>query len=470
MSESDGRPRHDLDIDFETRSTLELEQVGAHVYAACPHTDVWCAGYTVDDEPAEAWAGIAPDAGCPDVIRRAVAERWTPHAHNANFERVIWHHILTPRYGWPEPALEQWRCSMAACRAAALPGSLDGASAALNLPIRKDAEGYRLMRKMAKPRKPRSDEDPRGGPYWHDEPAKKLRLQQYVMRDAEVERAISKVVPPLTINEQALWQLDARINERGFYTDDLLLDAGYRVVAAIEVTLQEEFRELTGLNSTNQTDKFKAWLKTHHCVVTDIQKETLKNALRRKDLAPEVRRAIELRLQLAHASAAKVKALLAWRGADGRVRGTFQFHGTGTGRWSGHGPQPHNFKKDSDGTDTKIAAIMAGGAGLDSPVEAVGDIARAMVRAEPGHRLFIGDFSGIESRVLAWAAGEQSKIDLWKRFDETGDLNDDPYVTNGRNFGHPESTARPYGKIGDLAFGFNGGVGAWKNFAPPRRL
>jgi hypothetical protein len=66
------------------------------------------------------------------------------------------------------------------------------------------------------------------------------------------------------------------------------------------------------------------------------------------------------------------------------VRGTLKFHGAATGRWTGHGPQPQNFKRDAEGVDTKIAAIMAGGAELNSPVEAVGDIARAMICAAPG--------------------------------------------------------------------------------------
>jgi DNA polymerase len=67
---------------------------------------------------------------------------------------------------------------------------------------------------------------------------------------------------------------------------------------------------------------------------------------------------------------------------------------------------------------------------------------------------------------LAWISGQQSKLDLWTKFDASGAADDDPYVVNGRSFKHPESTARAYGKIGDLAFGFQGGVGAWQNFAP----
>jgi hypothetical protein len=132
----------------------------------------------------------------------------------------------------------------------------------------------------------------------------------------------------------------------------------------------------------------------------------------------------------------------------------------------GAAPQPQNFRRDAEGTDEKIAAIMNGGEGLASPVEAVGEIARAMISAAPGHRLLIGDYGAIESRVTAWASNQQSKIDLWKQFDQTGNPNHDPYVVFGRAIGHPEISARAYGKVGDLAFGFGGGVGAWQNFAP----
>jgi DNA polymerase len=90
------------------------------------------------------------------------------------------------------------------------------------------------------------------------------------------------------------------------------------------------------------------------------------------------------------------------------VRGALIFHGAATGRWVGRGPQPQNFKRDGEDVEGKIAAIMNGGTGLESPVEAVGDVARGMICAAPGHRLLVADFSGIESRALAWIAGQQS--------------------------------------------------------------
>src|SRR5262249_55775751 len=101
------------------------------------------------------------------------------------------------------------------------------------------------------------------------------------------------------------------------------------------------------------------------------------------------------------------------------------------------------------------------------PIEIVGDVARCAICAPPGSPLLTGDSSGIESRVLAWIADEPAKLEQWRRFDRTQAPEDDPYVVIGRALGHSEETARKFGKIADLAFGFQGGVDAYKNFAPP---
>ena len=462
--------RHVLHRDIESRSTLDLTEVGAWRYASDPNTGVWCIAYAVNDAPAQIWI---PGQPIPEEFGVAAHDAdWLIVAHNDAFERAVEELILAPRYGWPIVPIQQHVCTMAMALASALPGSLDGAAEALNSPFRKDAEGQRLMRKMARPRKPRAGEDP-NGLYWHDEPENQTRLQQYCMRDTDAERWLYQHVSPLTDSEQALWALDAVVNQRGFHTDGALLEAASRIAATASQAVQEELARITAgaLTSTDQVAALLAWLAEHGCEVNNLRKPTLRHALRRRELDPVARRVIELRLGAAHAAAAKIDTLLAWRDIDGRVRGTLRYHGAGTGRWTGHGPQPQNFKRDSDGIDAKLAAIATGDLAYvaehySQPLEVVGDIARAMICATPGHRLLIGDFSGIESRVLAWVSGQQSKLEQWAKFDRTGDPKDEPYYLLGRSCGRPEESARSIGKTADLAFGYMGGPGAWDRLAP----
>jgi DNA polymerase len=55
---------------------------------------------------------------------------------------------------------------------------------------------------------------------------------------------------------------------------------------------------------------------------------------------------------------------------------------------------------------------------------------------------------------------------MWAKFDKTGATEDDPYRKLGLLLGYSPETARQFGKIADLAFGYGGGIGAYRNFAP----
>src|SRR5262245_35537883 len=102
---------------------------------------------------------------------------------------------------------------------------------------------------------------------------------------------------------------------------------------------------------------------------------------------------------------------------------------------------------------------------FSDPIGVIGDLSRAVLCAAPGHRLLIADFSGIESRLTAWLSGQQSKVDAWARYDSTKDKKLEPYYQLGKRFGQPDETARSIGKTADLAFGYSGGVGAWRRLA-----
>ena len=121
-----------LHLDLESRSAVDLKETGAYTYAADQTTDIWCAAYAFGDEPIKVWR---PGEPVPADIVEHVLLGGTVTAHNAAFERVMWHYILAPRYGWPEPATEQWRDTMVMSYAMALPGSLENAAAAVGLDI-----------------------------------------------------------------------------------------------------------------------------------------------------------------------------------------------------------------------------------------------------------------------------------------------------------------------------------------------
>jgi DNA polymerase len=270
-----------------------------------------------------------------------------------------------------------------------------------------------------------------------------------------------------------LWVLDAAINDRGMYLDGDLLDSAINIAGAAQRAITAELKTIAegAVTSINQPAKLIAWLSAHGCKVANIQKTTLQKALTRANLPQAARRVIELRLEGAHAAAAKLATMRAWRNPDGRARGAFRFHGASTGRWTSFGIQLQNMKRPSvEDMDAAIAAVATGDLKrlrerFLQPMAVVGDVARAIIRAAPGARLIAADFSGIESRVTAWLSGEQSKLDRWAKFDQSGDPHDEPYFRLGQTFGLSGDLARKIGKTADLAFGYAGGPGAWKRLA-----
>jgi DNA polymerase len=139
-----------LHLDIETRSSAALDLAGPWRYAVDPTTSVNCLAFAVGDGPIATWISGQP---IPQVFVEAVGEpAWNVAAHNAQFEFAITTHVLS-RHGFPLIPIERFICTMAACLASALPPALDNAAAALGLPYRKDVDGYRLMKRMSKPRK-----------------------------------------------------------------------------------------------------------------------------------------------------------------------------------------------------------------------------------------------------------------------------------------------------------------------------
>jgi DNA polymerase bacteriophage-type len=469
--------QHVLRRDYETRSKLSIKSVGVHRYTSHPSTEVVWIAFAVDDQPVQL---VRPSDGVPpEFIEAAHNPNWTVEAHNDSFETLIERYILEPRFSFPLIPIERHRCTMAAALAAGLPARLDKVADALELANRKDKAGERLMHQLSKPRRPRKDEDP-SGTYWFDDPERLDRWGAYCKQDVEVEREISGLVPALSSAEQAIWIMSSGINTRGFCVDRAFAEAARKIAQAAAPEIDQELTEITGgaVTSINQVAKLLAWLRQNGCTLQKLNKPAVERQLEHaEELPAAVQRVLELRLGGAQAAVKKIDALLARAGEDDRVRSAFRYHGASTGRWSGEGFQPQNLKRPVvEDLDAAIAAVATGDYAhvqklYPRPLAVVGDCSRSSIIAAPGQVLIGGDYGAIESRVLAWVAGEDWKLDAYRRYDATHDPRDEPYCeTACRIFRVPsgtytkDSSERNVGKTCDLAFGYMGGLGAWRKF------
>ena len=199
-------------FDVESKSVISLEDAGAFRYASDLTTDVLCIAYVIDDGEPQIWV---PGQRPPEDIVAVAKENPDWVSHNIQFDRAMATRILRPRYGWPELPLARQVCTMSQALANALPGALDKVAVALGLPLEKDREGYRLMRRMSRPL-PRRKGDPPDLIRWYEPNPKERELfHNYAKRDVVLGRLVHRALPPLPPEEQALFVLDAIVNERG---------------------------------------------------------------------------------------------------------------------------------------------------------------------------------------------------------------------------------------------------------------
>jgi DNA polymerase len=480
-----------LHIDVETRCVVDLPKANAYVYFDHPSADIWLLAWAFDDEEPQLWF---PGQPVPLRVAEHVLLGGLVYGWNVAFERLAWRRLLTPRYGWPEPDLEQYRCVMAAAYAVGLPGKLEQCAPAIGLAQEKDMEGKALMLRMSKTRKARKGEDP-AGVYWWDEPEKLARLGEYCKADVRAEAAIDARIPPLSDSEQRVWFLDQRANDRGVYVDEALCLAGQRVVEAAQARLDEEMRRVTDLHvrGVSNVAELVGFCRERGVDAESVKKDELADLLVRDDLPPDVRRALNIRQEGAKTSTAKIAKLLATRQADGRMRGNLQYHGATTGRWAARGAQLQNLPRPAlKVTPAVLDNLMLGDAellemlyGETFPPEAnippvsalsvVSDCIRSMITAGPGHRLLAADYSQIEARMTAWLAGEQHVLKAF--VDADNKAGPDVYIVSAAGIYRvsPDSISkedprRQVGKVSDLSFGFGGGAMALLKMAKNYRL
>ena len=435
--------------DFETRSVIDLPKRGVHIYASDPDTDVWCFAYAFNEEPVDIWIKGDP---LPKRIETHIKSGGIFKAWNASFELAIWNSIMVLRYGWPILKIEQCRCSMASAGAMSLPLGLDKSAKALNVDDEKDAEGYRLMLRMSKPRKINDI----GEITWWKEPARLERLYEYCKQDVEVERSVDKKTRPLKDSEQKLWELDQIINNRGVPVDIVSVKSAIKWCDNERTKLNDEMAEATKYQVRDCSDivGLQAFAG-----VTSVAKGELDKHI--ETAKGPILKALKLRREFAKTSTKKLEAFERGTMRDGRMRGIFQFYGApSTGRWAGRRVQPQNFPRPTcsqQEIERRIDEMDMGS------LQGVSDCLRGMISAPEGKELICADFASIEARVLAWMAGQKDVLEVFK---SGGDMYKHA-ATGIYNVKYAEVTKdmRQIGKVAVLALGYGGSKGAFNSMA-----
>lgn len=479
-----------LEIDFETRSDVNLLQRGSDVYFESPHTKPLMASYILNGGPVRRWL---PHEPCPADVRAHVEGGGMMTAHNSRFERTLWQKILTPRYGWPVLRLEQCRCTLATASALGLPRSLDRLGGALDLNVKKDKIGKVLIQFFCTPREPRAGEDP-SGVYFNEPyefPEKFELFRGYCDTDVLTEAEADSRMIPLSADEQEVWLLDQRINDRGVRIDRQSVIAAIALVEKAKTKLDAEMAAVTNraVTACSQIARLTDWVKEKGVELDGVAKDDILDALNLVDLPPEVRQALLLRQEAGKSSTSKLKAFLARMSADDRVRGAFVYHGAAPGRWSSTGvnagnmPRPRSIFEDTELDPAELFdAIRTAdpdhlrllyGPELGRPLHLVSDAIRGFLWAAPGHDFVAADYSNIQGAICAWLSNETWKIEAMREIFADPKNKPDLYrraaaaimnsTTDIITKKHP--LRQSVGKVSELALGFGGGVSAFHSMA-----
>lgn len=491
-------------LDYESMSECDLRRCGSYVYAEHPSTRVICAfilynGYnifwTMERFNISMPVGINYETGF-DFIRDLLAQPIFGIAHNVDFERPMTERCL----GLPSPP-GGWRDTMDQTLMRGLPAGADAAGQYL-LGMGKDIEGYKLMMSTCKPRRDGTM------PVLTDDVMRRYVL--YNKRDVDIQKGITDLfgydIHPET--EQQVNMLHREINNRGvqldveFATTLKSFDESFKAEARRQTELATG-GAVVGTDLTRR-DFLLAWLASKGLQLSNLNADTIEKVLEADEegtieLPTDIYAVLTNRLVVSRAALAKVETALRGVCRDGRLYALLKYWGARTGRWTGMRIQVQNMKRPNEAFDRDSAEAFAEGgieggiAGMSllqlairavetkdrelfekctiglPPYELMSSLVRAIFIPRPGCVFVIGDYPQVEARGLLWWAEDWDG--LKEHIDYDAGLGPDVYCTFAsssiyrRQITKKDKNERQAGKVGQLACGYQGGVGAVKRMA-----
>lgn len=440
----------ELHLDIETYSTVDLKKNTVYRYVEDEHWMILICSWCIGRGEIHTAYGHEEIEAIPGLFDPAVKKI----AHNSDFERINFSTLKGLPVGtYIDP--EEYIDTAVLASLWGYPRSLKGFCKVVGGEA-KDEAGGRLINMFSVPNRKGGRTLPEERPADWDAYVEYNRQDVISMRDNIYK--LGKGFP--SVEEYEAWITATRINDRGIKIDTALAGAAHRQYEANKKRDLARVKEITGLDNPNSVQQFKGWLAERGFKMESIDKAHVAELLEQDDLPDEVREAVE-RKQLAALSAA-TKYIIAQdsTNSDGRLRGTIKYSNANTGRMTGVTLSPHNLPRDhftdAEGehdTEAEQAAIDKLLAGVHVGSEDLKKLVRPLLMGP----FTVSDYSAIEARLTAWAAGEDSVLASFRN-------GEDIYVATAERMGGEKAGFdRQRGKSATLGCGFGGGAGALLN-------
>lgn len=471
-----------LNVDIETYSSVDIKTGGLYKYAQAPDFEILLFGYSLDGAPAVVIDLAAGEAIPQQILQLLHDEATIKHAYNAAFE---WY-CLSRYFELPQEHalrwLAQWQDTMLHGLYCGYTAGLAATGEALGLPQdkRKLATGGALIRTFCVPRKPTAN-NPRTRVRAADEPEKWQLFKEYnaqdVVTEQEIERQLASWPVPAEVQRQ--WQTDMIINARGVAVDLELVAGALACSDQVSRRLMDEATKISGLENPNSVAQLTPWMTEQTGKeISDLRKETVAQLIADGVPSQAATRMLEIRQDLGKTSNKKYAAMASGACQDGRVRGLLQFYGANrTGRWAGRMVQVQNLPRthllgiEQARELVRQEKVQALELCYGSVPDTLSQLIRTAFVPAPGNVFVDADFSAIEARVIAWLAGEEWVLEVFRTHGKIYE------ATASQMFGVPieriakglpEYELRQKGKVATLALGYQGGSGALVNMGALR--
>lgn len=472
-----GRPMDLIGLDFETYGSVSLPDHGLDRYISDQYFRPLIASISYDDLGREIRHTFDFVENFDDARRGLAAQlgfNTRIAVHNAGFEKAVldWLQISVP--------YDRFIDSAVVARAAGAASKLEAAAPQL-LGIEKMEMGRDLIKLFSIPGK---YQEKYGSMEFHpdvvlEHPAEWKKFKEYCELDASLSRRIAnRYLDYLSPNELAFQALTMRMNSVGWPVDVAAVEEMQRrylenQAAALELFRSDCDAEDLNLNSLPQ---LKEWCAERGVKASSFDEKHVERMLKaigkklngmlpddpkHEDYA-QVYQLLATKQTLGGSSLKKLQVILDRVGHDGRLRDQYLHCGAGqTLRTTGTGVQMQNLPRLS-GELLDVATLYDDAVDWTN-TEMADNLRQVFTSSDPNGLLLVGDFSSVESRGLAWIAGEEWKLEAYRQ-------GRDMYkVLAERILGTPydlvTKSERTFGKVGELGCGYGAGGPAVREFA-----